>query len=136
MRFWDSSALVPLFVREALSGDMQALYESDPDVIVWWATEVECAAALERKARLGAPRPEIEAGLARLDAIVQHWTEVVPGHVLRLSARRLIRLHDVRMADALQLAAALTAAQGAEIVCLDDRLALAARREGFAVLPA
>jgi len=51
---------------------------------------------------------------------------------------RLLRIHPLRAADALQLAAALTAAEnpGAlAFVSLDDRLSDAARREGFSILP-
>jgi hypothetical protein len=54
-------------------------------------------------------------------------------------ALRLLRNHPLRAADALQLAAALIASeetpQTLEFICLDDRLALAARREGFTVIP-
>lgn len=134
MRFWDASALVPLLVRETKSQEMQEVYAADEDVLAWWATEVECASALARRGRLGAPRREIEDGFARLAAIVPRWTEVGPGQLLRQTARRLVRVHDLRAADAFQLAAALTAATGLEIVTLDDKLALAARLEGFAVL--
>jgi uncharacterized protein len=48
------------------------------------------------------------------------------------------RVHPLRAADALQVAAAFVAAErrpaSLEIVMLDDRLANAARKEGFAVL--
>jgi predicted nucleic acid-binding protein len=53
-------------------------------------------------------------------------------------ARRLLRVHTLRAADALQLAAAITVAEGLpaslEVVTLDQQLAAAARREGFPVL--
>jgi predicted nucleic acid-binding protein len=51
----------------------------------------------------------------------------------------LLPVHALRAGDALHLAAALmwaASAGGAELVTLDERLALAARLEGFAVLPA
>ena len=51
---------------------------------------------------------------------------------------RLLLVHDLRAGDALQLAAALTAAEGQPIamgfVTLDDRLGRAALREGFPVV--
>jgi len=51
---------------------------------------------------------------------------------------RLRRVHPLGAADALQLAAALTASgedpQRLEMVSIDDRLAAAARREGLKVL--
>lgn len=72
--------------------------------------------------------------LYRADPIVVAWwgTEV---ECVSAIARR----HDLRAADALQLAAAFFAAEGRppalEFVCLDDRLADAARREGFVTTP-
>jgi hypothetical protein len=51
----------------------------------------------------------------------------------------LLRVHDLRGGDALQLAAAIATAEGdpatLDVVTLDERVALAARREGFRVLP-
>jgi hypothetical protein len=59
---------------------------------------------------------------------------------VRRTAERLLRTHPLRAADALQLAAALIAADhdptSLAIVCLDERLRVAARREGFIVLGA
>jgi hypothetical protein len=50
----------------------------------------------------------------------------------------LLRTHALRAADSLQLAAALVAADHnpatLEIVCLDARLNVAAKREGFTVI--
>jgi uncharacterized protein len=47
-------------------------------------------------------------------------------------------VHPLRAADALQLAAAFAAAEGRpgslELITLDDRLCLAARKKGFAVV--
>lgn len=48
---------------------------------------------------------------------------------------RFLRVHAVRAADALQLAAAFTAVErrppSLELATLDDRLAAAARKDGF-----
>jgi hypothetical protein len=47
-------------------------------------------------------------------------------------------VHPLRAADALQLAAAFAGAEGRpaslELIALDDRLCVAARKEGFAVV--
>jgi hypothetical protein len=106
---------------------------------VWWATEVECVSAvarLERERLLRAPA--VAAALERLDELRDGWQEVEPTDGLRRTARRLLRLHALRSADALQLAAAVAAAEenpaALEIVTLDERLAEAARREGFVVV--
>jgi hypothetical protein len=51
---------------------------------------------------------------------------------------RFLRVHPLRVADALQLAAAFVAAErrppSLQIVTLDERLADAARKEGFALV--
>ena len=139
MRFWDSSALLPLFVQEATSGAVADAYELDADVIAWWATQVECAstlARLERDGRLSGPA--LTAALGRVARFAAAWHEVQPLPVIRQTAVRLLRVHDLRAADALQLAAALTASEGQPdslpFVTLDARLAAAADREGFGIV--
>lgn len=138
MRFWDSSAIVPLLVGEATSEAMRGIAEEDPVMLVWWATEVECVSAIARLERDGDLASEATRGaLERLDGLAEGWNEVQPLEAARRTARRLLRVHSLRAADALQLAAALIAAEGhaasLEIVTLDDRLIEAARREGLVV---
>jgi predicted nucleic acid-binding protein len=139
VRYWDTSAIVPLLVDESMSATVKGLLGDDPDVVTWWGTAVECMSALARLERDGsiASGALREAG-ERLDALELAWAEVQPSDRLRAVATRLLRVHPLRAADALQLAAALTAAEGdpssLEIVTLDERLALAAEREGFCVV--
>jgi predicted nucleic acid-binding protein len=138
MRFWDSSALVPLVVRQADSGRLRALYRRDPVVAAWWGTRVECESALSRLAREGKlHRRSVLAARGRLDRFAATWHEIQPLDMLRETARRLLRTHDLRAADAVQLAAAWAACDGRPasltIVCLDERLTAAAELEGFAV---
>jgi len=138
LRFWDSSAIIPLTVTEASTDGILAIAEEDPVMCVWWATEIECVSALARLEREGALTDSGATGaLERLDLLSEGWNEVQPVVAVRSAARRLLRVHTLRAADALQLAAAVVAAEGQpaslEIVTLDERLAAAARREGFAV---
>ena len=51
MRFWDTSALVPLFVAEHESGSAARWLREDPDVVVWTLTRVELLSALARRRR-------------------------------------------------------------------------------------
>jgi len=139
VRFWDSSAIVPLLVEEPSRERAARLAEGDPLIVVWWATVVECAAAIARRERDGSLRPaEAQAALEDLRDYAEEWQEVLPSEQLRSVARRLLRMHNLRAGDALQLAAGIIAAEGnpgsLDFVCLDDRLALAAEREGFRVL--
>jgi predicted nucleic acid-binding protein len=138
LRFWDCSAIVPLIVAEASTATIQAIAGDDPVMCVWWATEVECVSAVARLdgEHLLAATATTEA-LGRLDVLAESWNEVQPTAAVRGIARRLLRVHALRAADALQLAAAVGAAEGVptslDVVTLDERLAAAARREGFTV---
>ena len=139
MKFWDSSAIVPLVVAQAGSAALVREYEADPDIVAWWATDVECVSAVARLEREGNLTPRQLAGvIGRLDAIERAWQEVQPVASVRQTALRLLRVHALRAGDALQLAAAIVASEGhpatLAFVTLDDRLALAAEREGFPVV--
>jgi uncharacterized protein len=138
LRFWDSSAIVPLIVAEASTERLLASAARDPVMCVWWATEVECTSALSRLEREGALTEDaMTVALERLDRLAETWNEVQPTAAVRDTARRLLRVHPLRGADSLQLAAAVVASEGSpaslDMVTLDERLAGAARREGFAV---
>jgi hypothetical protein len=119
---------------------MAAERERDAEMTVWWATEVECEAAIARSEREGAVSArEAEIARERLAELSDAWREVEPADPLRRVAGRLLRTHALGAAGSLQLAAALTAVEGdpatLDFVTLDDRLAGAAGREGFRVLP-
>jgi len=138
VKFWDSSALMPLLVEEESTAQIQDLFLSETGIIAWWGTPVECASAvsrLEREARLS-PQAATEA-FERLDVLARHWHRIEPVDAVLETARRLLRVHPLRAADALQLASAVLASEGRpstlEFVCLDDRLGIAAQREGFPV---
>jgi uncharacterized protein len=140
LRFWDSSALLPVFVAEPHSAAVGALIREDPSMIVWWASRVECGSAVHRLRREGAlTTAESARLLSRIGEALEAAEVVQPGEELTTSALRLLASHPLRAADALQLAAALVWARGRaaghEFICLDDRLASAALLEGFSVLP-
>ena len=102
MRFWDSSALVPLLLGQPRSSTARALLEQDVRKL--------------------------------LEMLRDSWFEIQPGDAVREQALRLLRLHPLRAADALQLAAALEWAgspPAGSFVTFDDRLGEAAQREGF-----
>ena len=140
MRFWDSSAIIPLCLKEKTSGLMKRLMKDDEDTVVWWTTRIECLSALSRRQREGVLRSgdETKAKFV-LSALAATWSEVQPTETVRLRAERLLSIHPLRAADALQLASALIWAQetprGLGFVCLDQNLRAGAFKEGFSVLP-
>lgn len=139
MKFWDSSAILPLILEERTSDQASRYYDAFPGLVVWWGTSVECSSALARLERDGAiDTRDLTRALQQLQTLQGEWNEVQPLDTVRAAAQRLLRLHALRAADALQLGAALVAAdhkpQAWEFVCLDARLATAAEREGFAIV--
>jgi len=141
MRFWDASAIVPLLMTEASTKHLQALASKDPAMLVWWGTEVECASAIVRLERDGSlDEPAVTQAFARLKQLAAGWHEVDPSDAVREAAVRFLRVHPLRAADSLQLAAAFVAAErrpaSLEVITLDDRLGAAARKEGFTLIDA
>ena len=140
MKFWDSSALTALFVTEPHTESVKTVADEDGSLAAWWGSQVECCSSFARRRRDGIIGSVIEDQLRTLVLLLaEQWTEIQPVEDLRITAQRLLLAHPLRAADALQLAAALTWAgrqpNGHQFVCLDERLRVAAMKEGFEVLP-
>ena len=135
MRFWDSSAVMALLLPDPRTEALSQILRDDPAIAAWWGTPA--IARLEREHRL--TEAGVTAAIVRLTEAVKSWTEVPPVERVREQAARLLRIHPLRAADALQLAAAIVLAdfdpRSLPFVTLDNQLASAARREGFEVLP-
>jgi len=142
VRFWDTSAIVPLLLAEPTTAEMEDLLRLDADIAVWWATWTECGSAIARRGTEGLTALEQRQSRTRLERLEQRWSEVQPSQRVRSVGDRLLvayaPLH-LRAADGLQLAAALRwcsdAPDGREFVCRDNRLRQAAGAEGFTVRP-
>ena len=140
MRFWDSSAIIPLCLKERASEAVKGLMKDDENIVVWWTTYIECLSALSRRQREGVlTSGDAEKARAVLSALAVAWSEIQPTEMVRLRAERLLSIHPLRAADALQLAAALVWAQetprGLEFVCLDQNLRESSLKEGFSIQP-
>ena len=139
MKFWDSSAIIPLCLKEPAFETIRTLAKSDEDIIVWWGTKVECLSALSRRRREGSISADAERRARNaLKAIASAWSEVQPTEIVRQRSERLLMVHPLRAADSLQLAAALVWSedrpQGLEFISLDKNLCEAAFKEGFTVI--
>ena len=140
MIFWDTSALVPLLVQEGNTTRVEDVVRRDGDLLVWWGTAVEIHSALARREREGGlSAQDGDAARRTLADLIGTWSEILASDPVRDNASRLLRCHPLRAADALQLGAALVWADGKPggraFFTFDERLAGAARREGFAALP-
>ena len=136
MRYWDSSALLPLLVREDHSDALEQLLAEDPAIVTWWGTPAECVSALARLDRSESISPAgLRSALAALSAAQAHWLEVQASTAVRDQTIRLLRVHQLSVGDALQLGAALVASGmqpgDLEFVSRSDRQVRAAEREGF-----
>ena len=109
-------------------------------MVAWWGSPVECFSAFSRLRRDNLLSASEEDRVRQLIHMLStSWTQREPSQDIRDMAGRLLRLHPLRAADSLQLAAALIWAEknpkGHHFVCLDNRLREAARNEGFTLLP-
>lgn len=136
MNYWDTSALVPLLIHEADTEKREQQLIASEGLVTWWGTRLECVSALARREREGVlPPATLDAAMKRLESLAKLWMIVPPTRLVPQRAERLLRLHPLRAADALQLAAALIASRenpaGSCFHSADTRLADAASREGF-----
>jgi uncharacterized protein len=137
--FWDTTGVVPLCCWQPQTKAAARTGRRYTRRVAWWGTAVEATSALHRLHR----EREIDAdgvsqALARLDFLRRRWSEIVPTDDVRSRAERLLGVHSLRAAEALQLAAALVwcrdRPRGRAFVAGDGRLADAAAAEGFQVV--
>jgi predicted nucleic acid-binding protein len=139
VRFWDTSALAPLFVDDHGTEAVTALLSHDPAVVVWTFTSVELVSMVARMRRTSTGADDLLMA-ARSEVLRQWpgWREVSDVEPVRLRALRLVGVHPLKAADALQLAAAMHASgdrpELLPFVTLDRQLATAAELEGFRVM--
>ncbi len=137
MRFWDSSALLAVVLEEERTLAMRALLDQDADIVASAVTAIEIESAIWRRRHRGeltvAAHQDAETKFARLS---RGWIEVTFSARVSEGARRLLARQRLRSLDAIQLASAGLYPHGIlPFVTLDEKLALAARSEGFVVLP-
>jgi predicted nucleic acid-binding protein len=136
--FWDASAIVPLCVPvENPRQSRRFLREHSP--VVWWSTGIEVASALGRLRRERVLLEEHHRACCRRLAVLRKiWREIQPTNRLRDIAETCLERHELRAADAFQLAAALVwcneKPKNRAFLCRDIRLLQAARQEGFAII--
>ena len=136
--FWDTSALVPLCLRQAITPNVLTQY-SNYEAVTWWATPVEMESAIARLARMGQLGADDRIN-ARKTAkqLADSWLIIQPTALLRARATELVRRYDLKAGDSLQLAAALEwceeASRGRMFLSADQKLRDAAVHCGFDAL--
>jgi len=140
MRFWDSSAIVPLLVLERETERCLRAFQSDQEVMVWTMSKMEVFSALCRRFREGALKEaDFYSAKKRMNDFFDMAFEIISVSKVKDRALRLLQVHPLRAADAIQLAAVLVATKEETsrlpVMSFDDKLTQAARREGFTVNP-
>jgi len=140
MKFWDSSAIVPLVVNEEETDFCLKTLSHDQEMLVWCLSRLEVMSALCRQQRDNAlDDPKFQSAKTRMNDLMDRAYEVTAIEKVRQRAMRLLEVHPLRAADACQLAAALVASQEdpgrLTMVCFDQRLIKAAMKEGFIINP-
>ena len=135
MIFWDTSAIVPLLVEEDRSRQTKHFYSQNPDMIVWWGTILECVSAIARLERENfLDSASADKAYSLLQSLKQNWHEIVPTEKVRETAKRLLKVHTLKTADALQLAAAIVASGDntaqLQFCSFDENLVKAGKKEG------
>ncbi|MCP4667977.1 MAG: type II toxin-antitoxin system VapC family toxin [Deltaproteobacteria bacterium] len=140
MKFWDSSAIVPLIVNEEETDYCLKILSHDQEMLIWCLSRLEVMSALCRQVRdrtLG--DAAFQKAKTRMNDLIERAYEVKAIEKVKQRAQRLLEVHPLRAADACQLASALVASQEdpgrLSMVCFDQRLMNAATKEGFAVNP-
>jgi predicted nucleic acid-binding protein len=140
MRFWDSSALIPLLVHEQSSDAMRAILSSDRRITASVITPIEIESALWRRRHHDEMDAEQHMSAEEMFAeLTASWSEIADIISAQRIALDLLSRHTLRAADAIQLATAIVASNATvaslPFVTLDRDLRAAARAEGFTVLP-
>ena len=83
MRYWDASAIVPLVVRQAASEAALLELATDPAIVTWWGTRIECTSAMARLEREGLLLgPAADTVRLRLRLVAERWHEIEAEKVL------------------------------------------------------
>jgi predicted nucleic acid-binding protein len=136
MKFWDTSAIIPLLVNEQYSDIVDPIFSKDSSMIVWWGTSIECISAISRLERENKITPsEHSQVINQLNELRDSWREIQASPLVKQYAERILQVHPLKAQDAQQLAACLVANQdmSIEFFTFDQRLQIAARKEGLKI---
>ena len=134
--YWDASALVAVIGRAPGAQHYRAVGQQS-GITTWWGTFVECASAIARRAREGTAPAQVAESYRMLHKLAAQWREIGCSEALRRAATRMLKMHALSAADAMQLGAALLAAHyepgTVRFLSEDRQLTRAAEYEGFLV---
>jgi len=139
MKFWDSSAIVSLIVKDSHTDTARSIFALDRWMVTAFVAPLEIESALWRRRHAGQLNAEQHETVDRNFAALtgDGWHSIELTEELFNLARRLVAIHPLRTMDAIQLASAVVASdfnpRRLAMVTFDEDLAVAARVEGFSV---
>ena len=133
-------AVVPLCCSQPTTAQGRRLRRELKRMVVWWGTPLEARSAFARLLPEGhLTADERVTAVTLLTQLRVAWDEILPTQKVRSLAEDLPDAHNIRAADAAQLAAALVwcreRPKQRPLVCFDERLRTAAIALGFSVRP-
>ena len=137
MKFWDTSAIIPLFINEELTSTAKSYLEQDKQMMIWWGTSIEVYSTVSRLEREGVlSEQEQESVISCFRELEETSIEIHPQDSIKKTAKRLVRNHAIKTLDALQLASCIFANNEftVKMVTFDERLRRIAQKEGISVL--
>ena len=99
---------MPLIVQQPATPRVRALFSADPEVMTWLLSDIEIHSGLSRLLREGGLTRD--GWLRATEGFERVWngiTVISMVEAVKPRARRVLRLHPLRAAGALQLGAAL-----------------------------
>src|ERR1700735_2874975 len=91
VRFWDASALVPTFLEEPATAEVQRWQSADPGVGIWMMTRVEVISAIARRKREQPERTVLwQRAIRDFQEAAPTWTEIFDAEAARFHAERIV----------------------------------------------
>ena len=101
MKFWDSSAIVPLIIEEEETAYCLNTLSDDQEMLIWCLSKVEIISALCRRLRdKSISDTDFQMAKGRLHDLLERAYEVRAIERVRDRALRLLEVHPLRAADA------------------------------------
>ncbi len=145
VNYWDTSAIVALILKEDASQILMDLYEDHSPIYTWTLSSIEVYSAIHRRSKMAkVTAGELQSWLKRWEIIQAciNYIEAIP--LVKKISENVLRVHELKAADSLQLAAAIFLRNPSALMhtdkksfflTTDKQLAKAAFKEGFEVLP-
>lgn len=139
MMYWDTSALIKLFVEEPGTAQVTALFDRDPDVVISKMGFAEAHCALARRWREKSfKKRDYQLTVKRWNVLWKNYLVVELSDEVVYECERLVKEYPLRALDAIHLSSAIffkkNTGLNLSFVCADLKLLEAAEAEGLGII--